>query len=80
MVDHHYGLVEISKRDRLSNINDVFIFAKQCQKVYYSYTHSFKNNYNRVYWLFVVKIRPRSHVQVVKYSNDEVTEENMYFN
>jgi hypothetical protein len=73
MVDHHYGLVEISKRDRLSNINDVFIFAKQCQQVYYSYTHSFKNDHNRVDWLFIVKIRPRSHVQVVKYSNDEVT-------
>jgi hypothetical protein len=30
-VDPHYGLVEINSKARLRNINDVFVFTKQCQ-------------------------------------------------
>jgi len=37
-VDPHYGLVEINSKARLHNINDVFVFAKQCQQVYYTHT------------------------------------------
>jgi hypothetical protein len=29
-VDSHYGLVEINSKARLHNVNDVFVFAKQC--------------------------------------------------
>jgi len=30
-VDPHYGLVEINSKARLRNINNVFVFTKQCQ-------------------------------------------------
>jgi hypothetical protein len=30
-VDSHYGLVKINSKARLRNLNDVFVFAKQCQ-------------------------------------------------
>jgi hypothetical protein len=30
-VDPHYGLVEINSKARHRNVNDVFVFAKQCQ-------------------------------------------------
>jgi hypothetical protein len=30
-VDPHYGLVETNSKARLRNVNDVFLFAKQCQ-------------------------------------------------
>jgi hypothetical protein len=30
-VDPHYGLVEINLKARHRNVNDVFVFAKQCQ-------------------------------------------------
>ena len=52
-VDSHYGLVEINSKARLRNINDVFVFAKQCQQVYYIYTPSFRNDRSRVDWLSV---------------------------
>jgi len=29
-VDPHYGLVELNSKARLHNVNDVFVFAKQC--------------------------------------------------
>ena len=29
-VDPHYGLVEINSKSRLRNVNNVFVFAKQC--------------------------------------------------
>jgi len=32
-VDLHYDLVEINSKARHRNINDVFVFAKQCQQV-----------------------------------------------
>ena len=39
-VDLHYGLVKINKNDKLQNINDVFVFFKQYQQMYYTYTIS----------------------------------------
>ena len=30
-VDPHYGLIEINSKARLCNVNDVFVFTKQCQ-------------------------------------------------
>ena len=66
-------MIKINKRDKLNNINDIFVFGKQCQKVYYKYTHSFRNDSNIVHWLYVMKTKPMSHVQIVKDYNDEVT-------
>ena len=40
-VDPHYGLVGINSKARHRNVNDVFVFAKQCQQVYYTYIHPF---------------------------------------
>jgi hypothetical protein len=57
-VDPHYGLVEINSRARLCNINDVFVFVKQCQQVYYTYTPSFRKDRSRVDWLSVLKQNP----------------------
>ena len=34
-VDPHYGLIDFNSKARLRNVNDVFVFAKQCQQVYY---------------------------------------------
>jgi len=47
-VDLHYGLVEINSKARLRNINDAFVFAKQCQQGYYTYTPSFRKDRSRV--------------------------------
>jgi len=47
-VDPHYGLVEINSKARHRNVNDIFVFAKQCQQVYYTYTLSFKKDRSRV--------------------------------
>jgi len=60
----HHGLVEINTKARLRSVKDIFVFAKQCQQVYYTFT-SFKNDCSRVDWLSVVKIKPKNHVQVV---------------
>jgi hypothetical protein len=54
-LDLHFGLVEINSKARLHNINDVFIFAKQCQQVYYTCTPSFRKDRSRVDWLSVLK-------------------------
>ena len=43
-VDPYYGVVEIKSKARLRNVNNVFIFAKQCHQVYYTYTLSFRND------------------------------------
>jgi hypothetical protein len=43
-VDPHYGQVEINLKARLRNVNDVFVFAKQCQQVYYTYTPFFRKD------------------------------------
>ena len=47
--------------------------------MYYTYTLSFIKYYNRVDWLFIVKIKPRSLFQVVYDSNDKVIEEEDIF-
>jgi len=47
-VDPHYGLVVINSKARHRNVNDVFVFAKQCQQVYYTYTPSFRKDRSRV--------------------------------
>jgi hypothetical protein len=64
-VDPHHGLVEINSKARLCNVNDVIVFAKQYQQVYYTYTPSFRNAYSRVEWLSVVKTKPYGRVKVV---------------
>ena len=55
IVDPHYGLVKINSKARLYNVNDIFVFAKQCQQVYYTYTPSFRKDRSRVDWLFILK-------------------------
>jgi hypothetical protein len=37
-VNPYHGMVEIHKRDRFLNINNIFVFPKQCQQVFYKYT------------------------------------------
>jgi hypothetical protein len=70
-VDLHYGLVEINSKARLRNVNDVFVFAKQCQQVYYTYTPSFRKDRSRVDWLFILKTKPRGRVEVVQDENED---------
>jgi len=48
-----------------------FVFAKQCQQVYYTYTSSFKKDRSRVDWLYVLKTKLRGRVKVVQDENDE---------
>jgi hypothetical protein len=64
-VDPHHGLVEINSKSRLHNINDVFVFAKQCQQIYYTCTPSFRKDRSRVDWLSVLKTKPWGRVEVV---------------
>jgi hypothetical protein len=64
-VDPHYGLVKINSKARLRNVNDVFVFTKQSQQVYYTYTPFFRKDRSRVNWLFVLKMKPRGRVEVV---------------
>jgi len=64
-VDHHYGLVGINSKARLCNVNDVFVFAKQYQQVYYIKTPSFRKDRSRVDWLSILKTKPRGRVKVV---------------
>jgi len=68
-VDPHYNLVEINSRARLCNVNYVFVFAKQCQQVYYTYTPSFRKDRSRVDWLSVKKIKLRGRVEFVQDEN-----------
>jgi len=72
-VDPHYGLVEINSKAILRNINDVFVFAKQCQQVYYTYTPSFRKDQSRVDWLSVLKTKPRGRVEVVQDENEDTS-------
>jgi len=69
-VNPHYGLVEINSKARHRNVNDVFVFAKQCQQVYYTYTPFFRKDRSRVYWLSVLKTKPRGRVEVVQDENE----------
>jgi hypothetical protein len=64
--------MKINTKARPHNVNDVFVFAKQCQQVYYTQTLSFRKDRLRVDWLFIVKTKPTCRVQVVHDCNDEV--------
>jgi len=72
-VDPHYGLVEINSKARLCNVNNVFVFAKQCQQVYYTYTPSFRKDRSRVDWLSVLKTKPRGCIEVVQDENEDTS-------
>jgi len=72
-VDPHYGLVEINSKARLCNVNDVFVFAKQCQQVYYTYTPSFRKDQSRVDWLSVIKMKLKGRVEVVQDENEDTS-------
>jgi hypothetical protein len=72
-VDPHYGLVEINSKARLSNVNNVFVFAKQCQQVYYTYTPSFRKDRSRVDWVSVLKTKPRGRVELVQDENEDTS-------
>ena len=72
-VDPHYGLVEINSKARHRNVNDVFVFAKQCQQVYYTYTPSFRKDRSRVDWLSVLKTKPKGRVEVVQDENEDTS-------
>ena len=48
-----YGLIEINSKAKHYNVNDVFVFAKQCQQVYYTYTPFFIRDRSRVDWLLI---------------------------
>jgi len=72
IVDPHYGLVEINSKARLCNINDVFVFTKQCQ-VYYTYTPYFRKDQSRVDWLSISKTTPRGRVEVVQNKNEDTS-------
>ena len=56
---------------KLDNINDVFVFAKQCQQVYYTYTPSFRKDQSRVDWLSVLKTKPKGRVEDVQDENED---------
>jgi hypothetical protein len=53
------------------NVNDVFVFAKQCRQVYYMYTPSFRKNCLKVDWLSILKTKPKGRVEVVQDENDD---------
>jgi len=72
-VDPHYGLVEINSKARHRNVNDVFVFAKQCQQVYYTYTPFFRKDRSKVDWLSVLKTKPKGHVEVVQDENEDTS-------
>jgi hypothetical protein len=78
-VDSHHGLVEINSKTRLRNVNDVFVFAKQYQQVYYTYTPFFRKDYSRVDWLFILKVKPNDHVEVIQNKNNKSNMRNDVF-
>ena len=64
-------MVKINSKAKLHNANDVFVFIKQCQQVYYTYTPSFIKDHSRVDWLSVLKTILRDRVEVVQDENDD---------
>jgi len=72
-VDPHYGLVKINSK------NDVFVFAKQCQQVYYTYTPSFRKDRSRVNWLSILKTKTRGRVEVVQDENKDISMQDEVF-
>jgi hypothetical protein len=75
----HYGLVEINSKARLCNVNNVFVFAKQCQQVYYTYTLSFRKDRSRVDWLSVLKTKPRGRIELVQDENEDTSVQDEVF-
>jgi hypothetical protein len=65
-------LVKINTKTKLCIVDDIYVFTKQCQQVYYTYTSSFKNDRSWVDWLSIVKTKLKGHVQVVQEDNDEL--------
>jgi hypothetical protein len=72
-VDPHYDLVEINSKARHRNVNDVFVFAKQCQQAYYTYTPTFRRDRSRVDRLSILKTKPRGRVEVVQDENEDTS-------
>jgi hypothetical protein len=70
-VDPHHGLAKINSKAKLCNVDNVFIFAKQCQQVYYTHNLFFRKDRSRVNWLSILKTKPMSRVKVVQDENDE---------
>jgi len=70
-VDPHYGLIEINLKARLRNVNDIFVFTKQCQQVYYRYTPSFRKYRSRVDWLSILKTKSRGRLEVIQDENED---------
>jgi len=66
-------MVSLKSTQKLDNVNDVFVFAKQCQQVYYTYTPSFRRDRSRVDWLSVLKTKPRGRVEVVQDENEDTS-------
>ena len=73
IVDPHYGLIKINSKGKLRNLNYVFVFAKQCQQVYCTYTPSFRTDQSKVDWLLILKTKPRGHVEVVYDENKDTS-------
>jgi len=72
-IDPHYGLVKINSKARLHNVNDAFVFTKQCQQIYYTYTSSFRNDRLRVDWLSILKTKLIGRVEVVQNENKDTS-------
>jgi hypothetical protein len=70
-VDPHHGLAKINSKAKLCNVDNVFVFAKQCQQIYYTHTLFFRKDHSRVDWLSILKTKPMSRVKVVQEENDE---------
>jgi hypothetical protein len=71
-VDPYHGLVKINSKAKLCNVNNVFVFAKQWQQVYYTYTHFFRKDRSRVDWLSVLKNQTKGcYVEVAQDENGD---------
>jgi len=77
--DPHYGLIEINSKARPRKVNDIFIFEKQWQQVYYTNTPSFRKDRSRIDWLSVLKTKPKGRVEVVQDENEETSVINEVF-
>jgi len=73
IVDPHYGLVKINSKARLRNVNNVFVFTKQCQQVYYIYTLFFRKDRSRVDWMSILRTKPRGRVELVQDENKDTS-------
>jgi len=48
IVDSHFGLIKINTKTRLHNVDDILVFSKQYQQIYYIHTTSFRKDRSRV--------------------------------